>query len=148
MGWAVSATPRLLYPRKRPGTHCIGGWMGLSGRMRNISPPPGFDSRTVWPVASRYTNYAIPVHPLSLLRSMLVFSYHLRLAVTYRFFPSRFGTEILYVFLVFPMRTGLLHQTLQPDVIMLIAFYEDSKLCEALFVLLAPSFCLCLIRRC
>ena len=65
---------------------------------------------------------------------MLVFSYHLRLTVTYRFFPSGVGTEILYVFLVFPMRTGLLHQTLQPVVIMLIAFYEDSKLCEGLFV--------------
>jgi hypothetical protein len=65
---------------------------------------------------------------------MLVFSYHLRLAVTSRFFPSGFRTEILCVFLVCPMRAGLLHQTLQPDVIMLIAFYEDNKLYEVLFV--------------
>jgi len=65
---------------------------------------------------------------------MLVFSFHLRLAVTYRFFPSGYGTVILHVFLVFPTRAGLLHQTLQPDVIMLIAFYEDSKLDEVLFV--------------
>jgi hypothetical protein len=28
--------------------------------MRKISPPPGFDPRTVQPVASRYTDYAIP----------------------------------------------------------------------------------------
>ena len=28
MGWVVNATPRPLYPRERPGTHCIGGWMG------------------------------------------------------------------------------------------------------------------------
>jgi len=27
-GWVVNATPRPLYPRKRPGTHCIGGWVG------------------------------------------------------------------------------------------------------------------------
>ena len=27
-GVRVSTTPRPLYPRKRPGTHCIGGWMG------------------------------------------------------------------------------------------------------------------------
>ena len=30
-GWVVSTTPRLLYPRERPGTHCIGGWVGPPG---------------------------------------------------------------------------------------------------------------------
>jgi hypothetical protein len=39
-----------------------GGQQGRSGQMRNISPSPGFDPRTVQPVASRYTGYAIPVH--------------------------------------------------------------------------------------
>jgi len=29
MGWVVNATPRQFYPRERPGTHCIGGWVGL-----------------------------------------------------------------------------------------------------------------------
>jgi len=41
---------------KRPGTHCIGGWVesqGPSGRVRKISSPPGFDPRTVLPVALR-----------------------------------------------------------------------------------------------
>jgi len=28
MGWVVNVTPWPLYPRERPGTHCIGGWMG------------------------------------------------------------------------------------------------------------------------
>ena len=28
MGWMVNATLRLLYPRERPGTHYIGGWVG------------------------------------------------------------------------------------------------------------------------
>ena len=27
-GWVVNATPRSLYPQERPGTHCIGGWVG------------------------------------------------------------------------------------------------------------------------
>ena len=27
-GWMVNATPRLLLPRERPCTHCIGGWVG------------------------------------------------------------------------------------------------------------------------
>src|SRR5215468_7776901 len=26
-GWVVSTTPRPLYPRERPGTHCTGGWV-------------------------------------------------------------------------------------------------------------------------
>jgi hypothetical protein len=33
-----------------------------SGKVGKISPPPGLDPRTVQPVASRYTDYAIPAH--------------------------------------------------------------------------------------
>jgi hypothetical protein len=28
MGWVVNVRPRPLYPRERPGTHYIGGWVG------------------------------------------------------------------------------------------------------------------------
>jgi hypothetical protein len=35
---------------------------GRSGRVLKISPPPGFDPRTVQFVASRYTDCAIPPH--------------------------------------------------------------------------------------
>jgi hypothetical protein len=35
---------------------------GRSGRVRKISPPPGFDPRTVQLVASRYTDWAILAH--------------------------------------------------------------------------------------
>jgi hypothetical protein len=28
-GWVVNATPRSLYPRERPGTHCVVVWVGL-----------------------------------------------------------------------------------------------------------------------
>jgi hypothetical protein len=58
-----NTTPRPLYPRETPGTHCIGGWVGPRAglnRVRKISPPPGLDPRTVQPVASRYTDWAIP----------------------------------------------------------------------------------------
>jgi len=34
----------------------LGGTQGWSGRVRKISLPPGFDPRTVQPVASRYTD--------------------------------------------------------------------------------------------
>ena len=54
--------PAALYPRERPGTHCTGGWVGPStcldmwgkSRLHRDSIP-----RTVQPVASRYTDYAI-----------------------------------------------------------------------------------------
>ena len=40
----------------------LGGSQGCSGRVRKMSPPPGFDPRTVQPVASRCAVYALPAH--------------------------------------------------------------------------------------
>ena len=66
MGWVVNATPRPLYPLERPGTHCIGGWVGpradLDGCGKTHPTAPGFDPRTVQSVASRYTDWSIPSH--------------------------------------------------------------------------------------
>ena len=60
MGWVVNATPWALYPRERPGTHYIGGWVGPPGPVwtgaENLAPAAGFDPRIVQPVASRYTD--------------------------------------------------------------------------------------------
>jgi hypothetical protein len=51
--------PSALPTGQRPGTHCLGGWLGpragLDGRRKSPSPP-GFDPRSVQPVASRYTD--------------------------------------------------------------------------------------------
>jgi len=42
MGWVLHATPRLPCPRERPGTPCIGGWVGpragLDGCGKSCSP--------------------------------------------------------------------------------------------------------------
>ena len=38
----------------------LGRHQGRSGRVRKISPMPGFDPRIAQPVASRYTDWAIP----------------------------------------------------------------------------------------
>ena len=38
----------------------LGGPQGRSGPVWKISPTPGFDPPTVQPVASRYTDWAIP----------------------------------------------------------------------------------------
>ena len=40
----------------------LGRPQGRSGRVRKISSPPGFDPRTVQPVRSRYTDWAIAAH--------------------------------------------------------------------------------------
>ena len=49
--------PASLYPRERPGTHCTGGWVAPGpARCRKSRLPPGFDLRTVQPVAVRYTD--------------------------------------------------------------------------------------------
>jgi hypothetical protein len=54
-----------VYPLERSGTHCIRGWVGprtgLDGCGKS-RPSPGFDPRTVQPVASRYTDRAIAAH--------------------------------------------------------------------------------------
>ena len=50
-----------LPPERRPGTHYTGDWVGLRAdvdRCGKARPPPGFDPRTVKPVASRYTDWA------------------------------------------------------------------------------------------
>ena len=44
----------------------LGGSQGWFGWVQKISPPPGFDPRTVQPVASHYTDYAILATHVSL----------------------------------------------------------------------------------
>ena len=55
----------------------LGGPQSRSGQVRKISPPPGFDPRTVQPVASRYTGYAIQAPLLLLLLLLLLLRYFL-----------------------------------------------------------------------
>ena len=52
---AALPTGRTRYPLYRR----LGGPQGRFGQVRKISPPPGFDPRTVQPVASRYTDWAM-----------------------------------------------------------------------------------------
>jgi hypothetical protein len=53
---AVSPPGKTWYPLYRR----LGGPQGQSGRMRKNSSAPRFDPRTVQPVPSRYTDWAIP----------------------------------------------------------------------------------------
>jgi hypothetical protein len=40
----------------------LGGIQSRSGQVRKISLPPGFDPRTLHPIGSRYTDWAIPAN--------------------------------------------------------------------------------------
>ena len=76
MELVVNATPRSLYPPGNcPGSHCIGGCVGpragLDGCGKSL-PTPGFNVRTVQPVASRLTYWAILAHYVIIV---LVFGY-------------------------------------------------------------------------
>jgi len=57
---SVSRPGRSLPPGKTqyPLYRRLGGPQGWSGKVWKISPPPGFDPRTVQAVASHYTDYA------------------------------------------------------------------------------------------
>jgi hypothetical protein len=57
---SASRPGRSLPPEKTryPLYRRLGGPQGLSEQVRKISTPPGFDPRTVQPVASRYNDYA------------------------------------------------------------------------------------------
>ena len=50
----------------------LGGPQGRSGQVWKISPPPGFDPRTVQLVGSRYTNYAIPPTDTNVITRLLL----------------------------------------------------------------------------
>ena len=52
-------TPTALPPGKKPGTHCIRGWVSRKARLEmwvKSRPPPGLDPRNIQPVASCYTD--------------------------------------------------------------------------------------------
>ena len=66
-GWvSQQPTPAALPPPPEiPVTHCTAGWVGPRAGLdvcRKSRPSPGFNPRTVEPVASRYTSWAIAAH--------------------------------------------------------------------------------------
>ena len=66
MGWVVNASPRPLHPKERGPVSIIheAGWVPgpVWTGAEKLAPPPGFDSRTIQPVVSRYTDYTKVLH--------------------------------------------------------------------------------------
>jgi len=91
-GWGVSVTPRPLFTPGKDPVPIVqeDGWaQGRPRQVRKISPPPGFDPRTVQPVASRYTDWA--TRPMDFLDKF-----------------SK-NPQMSYVMNIFPVGAGMLH---------------------------------------
>ena len=87
--WVINDTPRSLYTREWPGINFIAGWVGSraglerSGKSR---PPPGFDSRTVQPLASLYAYCATPtLQDSSYIKNNQIFSHFFFVIVLFTF---------------------------------------------------------------
>ena len=62
-GWSTPRTGRFTPGKTRhPLCRMLGGTQGGLDSCGKPRPPPGFDPRTVHPVASCYTDCAIPAH--------------------------------------------------------------------------------------
>jgi hypothetical protein len=83
-GEGTASNPgRYLSPGKTqyPLYRRLGGPQGRSGQVRKISPSPGFDTRTVQPVATCYNDYAtrpksVRMKPKYLYMRQINFSAH------------------------------------------------------------------------
>ena len=73
-GWSTPRPGRFTPGKQRryPLHRRLGRPQGRSRRIRKLSPPPGFDPRTVQPVASRNTDWAIAAHTCNLMTSNLI----------------------------------------------------------------------------
>ena len=80
-GWSTPRPSRFTPPPgKRPGTHFIGGWVshraGLDGWGKS-RPRTDFESRTVQPAASRYTDWAIATLWNVILQKGIILQVHI-----------------------------------------------------------------------
>jgi hypothetical protein len=73
----------------------LGGFQVRSGQVWKISSPPGFDPRTVQPVASRYTDYAIRAHIHTEVKKINDMGSKNRLQNTSRYLLERSGNSAL-----------------------------------------------------
>jgi len=98
--------PAALLPGKSqyPLYRRLGGPQGRSGRVQNISSPPEFDPRTVQHVASRYTDWDIPVPRLDNCNSNFYVN-EVCYSLQYLKLPSRIRVVISTVCPVCPLTT-------------------------------------------
>ena len=114
------------WPLGRPGTHCIGGWVGpragLDGYGKSRSPP-GLDPRTAQPIGSRYTDCAIPARPINAqsysylppglkLKENSIF--RLRISKVFLIIFGEMNLINIMSYVLFEVRTKLLYELPRP----------------------------------
>jgi len=80
----VNASPRPLLPPGKiryPLCRMMGGPQSRSGRVREVSPQPALDPRTVQLVASCYTDRAVPAYVVSSYIFGFNFMFNIRVSV-------------------------------------------------------------------
>jgi hypothetical protein len=116
MGWLINAhAPATLPTGEISGTHCIGGWVGPRADLDGCGksrPPPGFDPRTVQPVASRYTDWAIPARTVTWFACTFAEGY--RQQATSAPSAARWQQCNVLVQRIWPSSLNALHYTLLP----------------------------------
>ena len=95
-------TRRILEKTRYPLCMRLGGPQARSGRVRTTSPSPGFDLRTVQPVASRYKDFSLPIHTgegwLTINVSVLSYIYIYVYIYIYRVFQKKLNDLNLVYF--------------------------------------------------
>ena len=93
----ASGPGRSLPPGKTryPFYRRLGGPQGRYGQVRKISPPPGFDPRTVQPIVSSYIDYATRPTPAQCKCGSIIYHYAIK---KLNFFESNF-VEPLAIYL-------------------------------------------------
>jgi hypothetical protein len=135
--WLFNATHRPLLSRERPGTHCIRGWVcPRAGLDRCRKYPLGFVPQTVQPVASRYTDWPLPAHFMSVHSAP-----HICRAVVFH----THGTFHLLHTTIFHSTTCFGHPHCSYSIIKTQTAFQQPIRCLCLYNILAPR---CVAETC
>ena len=87
-------------------TSQLGGRRGRSGQLQKISPASGFETRTVQPVASCYTVYAIPKRNCRRKGYIYIYIYlHITIVINFLIY------QIIKYIICFPMKGFISQET-------------------------------------
>jgi hypothetical protein len=120
-GASASRPGRSLLPGKTryPLYTRLDGPQGRSGEVRKISPPPGLDSRTVQPLASRYNDYAtrptnVTLYTRLILHISIIVLRHLLPRIIRQTERNQIIKLLIYIFTLSLKKVTVMSQVLMP----------------------------------